>query len=187
MKIKTHKKITLKKVALIFIGAAIITGGTLGIMALTKTGPFKQQIQQQDSSDSNSQSDTASDLPQTDTPPTDTSTSPTPKTPVSNQPVDNGDTNTLKASITAANQNDNTLQIRTLIENVSSNGTCALKLTKGSSVVSRSAGIQALSSSSTCKGFDIPVSDLSTGQWLVTLTITIGAEKATLTKTISIT
>jgi len=68
-------------------------------------------------------------------------------------------------TITALNQNNSILQIRTLISILSDTGTCKLTLTKESTIVTRSSGTQATANSSTCKGFDIPISELSAGQW----------------------
>lgn len=72
-------------------------------------------------------------------------------------------------SITAANQNGSLLQIRTLIEAVTSQGTCDLTLTMGTATVTKSVAVQPLASSSTCQGFDIPTNELSPGTWTATV------------------
>jgi cytoskeletal protein RodZ len=188
--IRKQKLLTPKK-ALVVAGITLVVAAiALGAMAYTKTGLFAVNSQQ--SSASNASNNTAADAPSdnTDTNNTDENTTPTEKTPVDNQPTDNGSTtpkNTVTASITAANQNGDTLQIRTLIESVDTKGTCSLTLLKGNSKVTRSADIQALASSSTCKGFDIPTSALSPGEWELTITVKLTNKQATLTKTITIT
>ncbi|MGY4893764.1 MAG: hypothetical protein ACO1N2_03685 [Candidatus Saccharimonadota bacterium] len=68
-------------------------------------------------------------------------------------------------SITSKYQSSTTLQIRTIIDSLTTEGTCSLKLTKGSDQVTKSSGVQAGPSSSTCAGFDIPLSELSRGNW----------------------
>lgn len=73
------------------------------------------------------------------------------------------------ASLTAANQNGSLFQIRFDIGAVTNTGTCTLTLNKGSVTLTKTAGIQALAGSSTCKGFDIPISELSAGTWQLTL------------------
>lgn len=88
---------------------------------------------------------------------------------------------TTSMQITALNQNDGTLQIRTLIQAVWSSGSCTLTLAKGSSIVEREAPVQALPSSSTCQGFDIPVSELSAGEWSVSIEATHEEESASVT------
>lgn len=93
--------------------------------------------------------------------------------------------NPLSASITSAAQNGGTLQIRTLIEKVTSSGTCTLELSKtGSNTITKNASVQALSSSSTCAGFNIPTSELSSGTWRISITITSGDDEAHLTESV---
>lgn len=94
--------------------------------------------------------------------------------------------NGLSVSITAANQNDTTLQIRTLINSVIGNGTCRLDMTKEQAKITRSVDIQALPSNSTCKGFDMPLSELSKGDWKVVITVNSGDKEGSTEKVISI-
>jgi hypothetical protein len=75
-------------------------------------------------------------------------------------------TGTVDVSITAANQNGSSLQVRTLIQATTNTGTCTLTLSnQGTKTVTKTAGLQAQSSTSTCAGFDVPVSELSSGTW----------------------
>lgn len=92
---------------------------------------------------------------QSDTPP-----APTPHT---------GSKSTVGVSITASSQNGTTYQIRSQIDTPTDTGSCTLTLTKGSATVTKTADIQALAKVSTCKGFDIPTSELSPGTWQMTL------------------
>lgn len=89
-------------------------------------------------------------------------------------------------SITAANQNSSLLQIRTLIEAVISTGKCTLTLTKNSNVITKVVAVQALSSSSTCAGFDIPTSELSVGTWQSTVDFKNDTLKGTASRSIEI-
>ncbi len=72
-------------------------------------------------------------------------------------------------TITAANQNSGVFQLRSFISTVTNSGTCTLTLTQGSKVVTKTAGVQAAASTSACKGFDVPVSELGAGVWQATL------------------
>lgn len=81
----------------------------------------------------------------------------------------------LPVTITAANQNGNVLNIRTLIAAVSSTGSCTLTLTNNGQTVTKTSGIQALAESSTCKGFDIPTGELSKGKWHIVIKVTTGS------------
>lgn len=71
------------------------------------------------------------------------------------------------ATLTAANQNGSTLQLRFSIGAVTNSGTCTLTLKKDSSVITKTAEIQALAGSSTCKGFDVPTTELAPGTWQI--------------------
>ena len=86
------------------------------------------------------------------------------------QPIEGSDKKSIHVEITAANQNESTLQVRTLIQAVTSTGTCTLSMTgpQGKTYTS-TVDIQALSSSSTCKGYDIPLTDLAPGTWSLSL------------------
>ncbi len=65
-----------------------------------------------------------------------------------------------------ANNTDSNIQVRATIASSIQDGTCTITLTKGSSTVTKpSVGIQPLSGYSTCKGWDIPLSELSSGTW----------------------
>lgn len=93
----------------------------------------------------------------------------------------------VEVTITAANQNGSTLQIRTLIGVVENTGTCTLVLSRsGQTSVTKTAGIQALSSSSTCQGFDVPVSELSAGTWQALITFESSTLTGTATKSIMV-
>ncbi len=101
------------------------------------------------------------------------------------------DTNTNVAdttlTITSANQNNNVLQIRTLISSIWSNGTCTLTLSKeGYNTVTKTAGVQSLASDSTCKGFDIPTSELGAGVWSAKISATNGTDTVSSTKEVTI-
>lgn len=96
----------------------------------------------------------------------DTVDSDTPPVPVS-QP--GSDKKSVEIIITAANQNNDLLQVRTQIATVTSAGKCTLTLTRSGKVVSKITDVQPLASTSTCMGFDVPVSELSVGSWQATL------------------
>lgn len=73
-------------------------------------------------------------------------------------------------------------RLRYLINTVGS-GTCNLILKKGSATVTKNTNIQALANSSTCQGFDIPVSELSKGAWTASLNVKIGTKTGSLSHT----
>lgn len=75
----------------------------------------------------------------------------------------------IDVTITATNKTGSALQVRALIGIVASGGICTLTMTNGSSTVTKSADVQALASESTCKGFDVPITELPAGKWTVSV------------------
>jgi hypothetical protein len=73
---------------------------------------------------------------------------------------------TVSINITSTNQTTQNYHLGVIIYSEQSSGTCTLTLSKqGSITISQTVDVQALPSSSTCKGFDIPTSELSSGDW----------------------
>lgn len=91
-----------------------------------------------------------------------------------------------KTRITSTSAQSNSLRIRNVIDGIYQQGACSLVLTKGSQTVERSASVQPLPQNSTCKGFDIPLSELSTGQWQAKLTVEINNQVATTSTVVEI-
>ena len=89
--------------------------------------------------------------------------------------------------ITSANQNGDTLQIRTLVQLVTNDGTCTVTLTKeGSDSVKKSAAIQAATTYSVCQGFNISTSDMAPGTWNIALTFENSSHSGSATGTVDI-
>lgn len=87
-------------------------------------------------------------------------------------PSSNGGKPTVSVSITATtiDKTANVLYIRSLIQTVSSSGKCTLSMNNDSgSVYSSSAESQPGPSTSSCKGFNIPLSKLSPGKWKIAI------------------
>jgi len=85
------------------------------------------------------------------------------------------DTN-LKVNLTSINQTDSKIQIRAMVNAISSQGGCELQLTKDNQTITKTVTLQALPSTSTCMGFDISKTELAAGEWKIKLTITIGSK-----------
>jgi len=79
-----------------------------------------------------------------------------------------------------------TLTIRTTINQALNSGTCQLTLTNGSKTVTKTSQITQNPSSSACDGFDIPTSELGSGTWNITITLTSDNRTGTLTSTVDI-
>ena len=75
--------------------------------------------------------------------------------------------NELTGIITTARVSEENLIIRVEIDQFLTSGTCKLVLSKGENTYSEDANIFADASTSTCEGFNIPVSKLEDGNWKI--------------------
>ena len=145
--------------------ASVVFLGFLGYLFLTDTQSSNTEeyptVDNNDSSDQPANSD--SPPPDNNEPQTDNS--------IKNDNPDGTDTTptTANITITASSQNGSVYQVRTLISIVAREGTCTLTMTRGTETVTNSSGVQAGPSSSTCQGFDVPVEELSPGNWEITI------------------
>ena len=92
--------------------------------------------------------------------------------------------NDLTVTITSTSQTEDTVRIRTLIDTVTSTGECTLEATNNqtSAKIIKNTDIQALPNGSTCRGFDVTKSEMTTGSWTVVVTSSID-DKSGLDKT----
>jgi hypothetical protein len=106
-------------------------------------------------------------------------------TPPAPTAIPGSDKKSVQVSVTASSQNNGLYQVRALIGALTNDGTCTLVLTQGSKTVTKTAATQASATSSTCRGFDVPVSELAAGQWQLNLSVTspslIGSTTSTIT------
>lgn len=96
-----------------------------------------------------------------------------PKTGNVDEPISKPNLSPIVTQITAASVEDGTLYIRNNIEGIYTEGTCTITLRNGNKTVTKTAGIQALPKSTTCKGFNISTGELSPGLWSIELSISI--------------
>lgn len=89
-------------------------------------------------------------------------------------------------NITTHEVNNGVLQIRNVINGVYSSGSCTLTLSKNGQTVTKTVDIQPLPQSSTCKGFNIPTTELSRGTWQAVLKVTISGKSTESTVSINI-
>ena len=73
--------------------------------------------------------------------------------------------------LTFTEVSDENLHIRNEISSYLSSGSCVLELSSGAKIVTRSTQIIPSASTSTCMGFDIPISELSPGEWSIKINI----------------
>ncbi len=189
VKIKSKNKLS-KPSRIILIASAVIlvvAGGVLSYLYFAQKGPFTPEASNinygpatseeinagNDIKEQNSQSDTSS-------PGTGSDTTPTP-------PQGDPSKSTVGVEITAANQNGSTINIRTLIQSLSSNGTCTLSMNgPAGKTYTASSKTQLGPSTSTCMGFDVPVASLSPGDWTVTINYEDSATTGSATRDVTV-
>ena len=190
MKIKQKTKLSKTKIlAIVAACVLLIVGGFLGFMYMKKTGPFASDTsminygpstaeERQAGEEVKDQYSKSTEGINTNAG-SDQSPAPT--------PTPDGSKSTVGVEVTAANQNGNVLNIRTLIQTVSSDGTCMLTMSGPSSKqYSATSDVQAGPTTSTCKGFDVPTSALSAGKWTITIQYEDTSSKGSSTKDITV-
>lgn len=102
--------------------------------------------------------------------------------------MDKQSSNQLTGVINYKSVNDGVLSIRVTIDQRISDGTCALTLTNKETdkTVTRNADVATNPSSSTCRGFDIPVSNLSSGDWAISIKVISGDQNGNIKGSVSI-
>lgn len=90
--------------------------------------------------------------------------------PIEPQVISGSDKKSVNFDITSVNQDGENLVIRTLIQAIVSSGTCNLTMSndQGGKYTS-TAEVQPLPSSSTCKGFNVPINQLTQGEWNIVI------------------
>ncbi len=88
--------------------------------------------------------------------------------------------------ITRANVTNDKLLIRVNIDQYLTSGSCSLTLTSGDNKYTDAANIIAEASTSTCAGFDIPTSELGSGNWNITIQISSGDKKGIINGEVSL-
>ena len=161
----TKRNVLISLVVILFLGA-------LGTAAAYyyKVGPFKPSVNNSTNLDKPSDDElkAGSDTKQQTVDSDENKNQPGSDPAQAPQPIENSNKKSVHAEITAANQDESLLHIRTLIQTVASNGMCSLTMTgpQGKTYTS-TAVVQPLPSSSTCRGFDVPLEKLSSGSWAI--------------------
>lgn len=174
MKIK-KKKMTKKQriVVLILMGAILIlAASTAAYYISTKNNGAPKEDSGAISQEKNNGNNEviSSDNSPDNTTSSSSQTSSTPEEEKANSPQyegeDPNESASLSGAITYSAVSGDILTIRTNIDQVVS-GTCTATLSSGGRVVTKASSIMQDPSSSSCEGFDIPVSELGSGTWKV--------------------
>lgn len=182
VKIKSTSKAP-KVILITGFALVVVTGGILGYLYVTQTGPFAPAAQGINYAPATSEEIKAGEDIKEQNSKTDTTGSDT--SPAASQ--ENTSKSTVGIEITAANQNGNTINVRTLIQTLSSSGSCTLSMTgPAGKTYNASAKTQSGPSSSTCMGFDIPTTSLSPGAWTMTINYEDSSSQGSVTKDLTV-
>ncbi len=170
MNIKNKKSFSIKKLIIPVIALLVVSGGVYAY-ALSNDF-FSPQPTNQDTS-----------LPESPNDPVPEGPVPTDNTNKENLGEENpseSDGSLPGVVLTAAAITGDTLQVRALIQGVVNEGTCELRVTRDSQTLfSESAAVQAGPSTSTCRGFDVPLGETSNGPLSVSISYVSGSESST--------
>jgi len=84
------------------------------------------------------------------------------------------------------NLTNNTLQIRVTVPQLLGTGHCTLTLTRGGDTLTKNAAVVNNPSTSSCGGWDVPLSNLSSGTWNIDVLITSGDKSGHITGEVDI-
>lgn len=169
MKINTHHNQN-KKVIWGIVAGLVLLGIIAGALYYTHTWPFRE-VGKNTSQLSEDQKGTGeqikSDVIDQDnsgkeTTGSDATPSPTPST--------TGGKASVASYNSSLSQDTNGVYIRSVIQTVTSSGTCTLKMTgPNGTTYTDTSEVQAMPSFTSCKGFDVPRSKLVAGTWTITV------------------
>lgn len=171
--LESRKKSKLKPIVVLLFFAIFLVSGIVVYAYMQKLGPFAEDQQK------NATSSRQNDLNSVDAngSPDDIPVADNSKTPESSEDVES-DKNSSVLEITSTQKLDDVVRIRTLIQKVTQQGECVLEATNNGKTYNATVGVQPTASSSTCKGFDIPVSSLPPGTWDIQISYIANGEKS---------
>ena len=109
-----------------------------------------------------------------------------PKASVQNEGADPNSSAVLTGALTRVAVADDKLVLRVNIDQYLSGGSCELTMRSGSKVYLETANISDVASTSTCEGFDIPVSNLPSGDWEILIKLNSGDKTGEISGRVSI-
>jgi len=165
------------KVLAIIVAAIFLLGASyVGYAYTSGTGPWRQSTSPQSSENNRSKSSSTDQdtTPEEGNPQNPESKGPN-KTPqqFEEESKPAADNSTLSGVINYKTVSDDALSLRVTIDQKLDSGSCILTLTRKSDGKSVQKTVKILSnpSSSTCKGFDVPTSELGKGTWNIEIAI----------------
>jgi hypothetical protein len=170
MKIKNKKSFSIKNLIIPVIVLFVISGGVYAYVLSDDF--FSTEPTNQEASLPEAQNDPVPEGPVT--------TDNTNKESLGEAPPLDEQTNGPAIILTTAKVNNDTLQVRALIQGVVNQGTCQLIATRnGQTFLSQSSAVQPGPSSSTCQGFDVPLDNTPNGTLSIIIRYSNGASVST--------
>ena len=173
MQINTNRKKRVLVISLIIAAAGLLT-----FVILKNQGVFNEYESQTDSSDikNSDSSKNQKDNSYNDN-----------EKPINDpQQNINHQTSEITGFITSSNVSGDNLVLRIQINELLSNGSCSLILSNSARSVTKTSGVIDSATSSSCYGFDIPLSELSNGTWQIKVTVTSGDRTGIITGEVNI-
>lgn len=169
----------------IVIAAAIIAGGVVLWHNKFNDNQLASNMTSQDGKSGSQKSGQTGDNQSS----TNTNTTTPSKTPDSQTPTQvtepsksSTSSNQITGVISHSAVSGNQLQIRVLINQLLTSGTCKLTLTNGDGkTYSASADVASNPSSATCQGFNVPLNQLGSGNWNISISVTSGSKQGIIT------
>lgn len=99
----------------------------------------------------------------------------------------NSTTNNISVSLSAASQDEKggPIVVRAII-NGGNGGQCKVTLTGNGLSKELTAAVQNVGTYNSCEGFDIPITEISSGSYTLDLTVTSGSSKGSITQTVEV-
>lgn len=189
---KKRESSTAKKITIVAIVTLLLAAGAYAYYySFFRQSAPDSGLNKQTESSSGELSDKPNDVPVAETG-NNEADEPTPQdggghTPKKYEGTSPNSSSSLTGVINYKNILDNSLVIRTTIDQSSLSGQCTLKLSNGTKTITQTAEIVANPSSSTCKGFSVPTSQLKSGTWSIEIGIKSNdGRQGTFTETVKI-
>lgn len=171
-----NKKLTISLTVFVALATAVATTFYLVQKSKTeapKTPDTSEKTEKSEKSEKSEESEETATAPETPAE-TETPIEANPKPTTQSEGADPNLSATLTGVLTRADVANGNLVLRVNIDQYLTSGTCELTLKNGANIYSETANISDSASTSTCEGFDIPISKLVSGSWDITIKLNSG-------------
>lgn len=180
-KLSTKRRHNNRKLLLIIVAAILVAGGTTFAIVSAISGANSDDNSSDTSESSDDQNKFVSDEPPAENTEKDTNKDRFNEVP-QYEGEDPNNLEELTGAITYSSVNGDNFSVRISIDQLLNSGSCNITMTSGSATYSADAPIfMSGSNSSSCEGFDIPLSELSASKsWNIAIKLTSGDKTGTI-------